>query len=292
MDGIIDANGEGLKGFEIGPGIRFDIPIFNRNQGGILRANAEVMQARYNRDAIRDQIVLDVRTAATQLRQAQDNLRDCPRPDFARASRGDHAVAERAFEGGGTSYLLVLQTTTDYVNAQIARTHADGGRTPGVCRARAERWPQTRNWSPIHGLSNCCRRRSSSTEPVPSPPLLEQRMNLAQLTWKATRRGRFAQPFSFADVARRRQRKRNRPPKWKLFPRETIIGRITLTPDAYRRLGITEAAVSQESVARHILIGGDTLIPQGKSIVVSAPCRERSPSTKGRRFHCPANGST
>jgi cobalt-zinc-cadmium efflux system outer membrane protein len=117
FDGIIDANGNGEQGYEMGPGIRFDIPIFNRNQGGIIRAESEIMQARYNRDAIRDQILLDVRTAESQLRQAIDNLR-IVRGQILPSLREATAVAEKAFDAGGTPYLMVLQTTTDFVNAQ------------------------------------------------------------------------------------------------------------------------------------------------------------------------------
>jgi outer membrane protein, heavy metal efflux system len=117
VDAAIDANEEGPKGFEIGPGLRIDIPIFNRNQGGITRADAELMQARYNRDAIRDQIVQDVRTAATKLRQAQDNL-SILRDEIVPSLREAATLAERAYEAGGTSYLLVLQTSTDYIAAR------------------------------------------------------------------------------------------------------------------------------------------------------------------------------
>lgn len=117
VDAMIDANSKGDQGYENGPGLRFDIPIFNRNQGGIIRANSEVMQARYNRDAIRDQIVLDVRTADSQLRQSMDNLR-IVREQILPALREATAVAENAYEGGGTTYLMVLRTTTDLVNAQ------------------------------------------------------------------------------------------------------------------------------------------------------------------------------
>jgi len=117
VDAAIDANEEGPKGFEIGPGLRIDIPIFNRNQGGIVRADAELMQARYNRDAIRDQIVQDVRTAAAQLKQAQDNL-TILRNEIVPSLREAVSLAERAYEGGGTSYLFVLQTTSDYIAAR------------------------------------------------------------------------------------------------------------------------------------------------------------------------------
>lgn len=61
------------------------------------------------------------------------------------------------------------------------------------------------------------------------------------------------------------------PAKVEVLPREIEIGRITLTPDAYRRLGITTAEVQIDHVARHYVVGGDVIIPQGKSTVVSAP---------------------
>jgi cobalt-zinc-cadmium efflux system outer membrane protein len=117
VDAAIDANEEGPKGFEIGPGLRVDIPIFNRNQGGIIRADAELMQAQYNRDAIRDQIVQEVRTAATQLEQAQNNL-TILRDEIVPSLREATTLAERAYDAGGTSYLQVLQTSTDYIAAR------------------------------------------------------------------------------------------------------------------------------------------------------------------------------
>ena len=117
VDAAVDANQKGQKGFEIGPGLRLDFPIFNRNQGGIARAQAELMQARYNRDAIRDQIVQEVRTAATQLKQAEQNLA-IVREQIVPALREATAVSERALESGGASYLLVLQTSSDYIAAR------------------------------------------------------------------------------------------------------------------------------------------------------------------------------
>ena len=61
------------------------------------------------------------------------------------------------------------------------------------------------------------------------------------------------------------------PAKVQVLPRETTLAQITLTADAFERLGITSANVMKESVERHVTIGGDVLVPNGKSIVVSAP---------------------
>ncbi len=45
VSAILDANAKGKNGFEIGPGILLEIPIFNRNQAGIVRAESELGRA-------------------------------------------------------------------------------------------------------------------------------------------------------------------------------------------------------------------------------------------------------
>ncbi len=141
IDGVIDANGKGNKGFEIGPGLRFDIPIFNRNQGGIVRADAELLQARRMRRAIHDQICQDVMLSIAQWQQAQEVVRlleaeTLPLLEEART------IAAKGYRDGGTPYLLILQTTTQYLDARTrhldqlaarARAQADFERAMG-CR--------------------------------------------------------------------------------------------------------------------------------------------------------------
>ncbi len=74
IDGVVDTRtGPGYT--RTGTGLRFDLPIFNRNQGGILRADWELNAAAHNRDAIRDQIYQEVRVSLQQLEQAHSNLR-------------------------------------------------------------------------------------------------------------------------------------------------------------------------------------------------------------------------
>jgi cobalt-zinc-cadmium efflux system outer membrane protein len=118
MDVGADANAQGEKGYEAGPALRFDVPIFNRNQGGILRADAELDQALHNRDAVRNQIVQEVRVAAAQARQAQENL-EILKNRVAPSLQEALAIAQNAYESGGASYLLVLQTTTQYLDARV-----------------------------------------------------------------------------------------------------------------------------------------------------------------------------
>ena len=120
IDAVADGNSDGLKGAEAGPGLRVDLPIFHRNQGGRLRAEAELQQALFNRDALRDQIVQEVRMAAAQLVQSRDNLallNERVLPSLQQAV----ALAQRGYEDGGAAYLLVLQTTTQYLDARARR---------------------------------------------------------------------------------------------------------------------------------------------------------------------------
>ena len=120
LDGVLDVR-SGPPGVNSGSrsagGLRFDIPIFNRNQGGILRADWELNAALHNRDAIRDQIVAEVRTAVRQLRQAQDNLEILER-DVRPALADALEISQKGFADGGTDYLLVLQTTSQYLDAK------------------------------------------------------------------------------------------------------------------------------------------------------------------------------
>ncbi len=116
VDGVVDVrNGPGYS--RTGGGLRAAVPIFNRNQGGILRADWEVNAALHARDAIHDQLVMDVRTASRQLRQAQDNLKILT-SDVAPALAEALSIAQKGFADGGTDYLLVLQTTTQYLDAR------------------------------------------------------------------------------------------------------------------------------------------------------------------------------
>lgn len=116
VDGVLDVrDGQGYT--RTGGGVRFDLPIFNRNQGGILRADWERNAAEHIRDAVHDQIVQEVRTAVRQLEQAQNNLTILT-DDIAPALQEALSISQKGFADGGTDYLLVLQTTSQYVDAR------------------------------------------------------------------------------------------------------------------------------------------------------------------------------
>ena len=117
LDAVYDANGSGSRGFESGPGLRFTIPIFNRNQGGIAIADAQVQRAARQYVTVRDRVTLEVRTAHTQLEQAQQNLQ-LVRNEILPALQQTQELARRNYENGGAPYFLVLQTTTQYLDAR------------------------------------------------------------------------------------------------------------------------------------------------------------------------------
>jgi cobalt-zinc-cadmium efflux system outer membrane protein len=116
VDGVLDVR-DGPGYTRTGSGLRFDLPIFNRNQGGIIRADWELNAALHNRDAIRDQIYQDVQVAYRQAVQAQTNLQILEAEVLPKLSQAVK-IAEQGFADGGTDYLLVLQTTSQYLDAR------------------------------------------------------------------------------------------------------------------------------------------------------------------------------
>ena len=63
---IIDAKDEGEDSLTVGPGLALEIPIFNQNDGKIAYAKAELEQAARRYEAVRQNIILEVKQAYTQ----------------------------------------------------------------------------------------------------------------------------------------------------------------------------------------------------------------------------------
>ncbi len=157
LDGVLDVR-DGRGYTHTGSGLRFDVPLFNRNQGGILRADWELNGAMHNRDAISDQIIADVRTAYRQLDQAYKNL-TILKQDVEPALVESLQIAKKGFEDGGSDYLIVLQTTTQYLTAKgqiLAQTAACNR---AVAELETQRWPK------LDRPSTCCCRVIAATSP-------------------------------------------------------------------------------------------------------------------------------
>lgn len=63
--------GDGIYRDFVGFGISFDLPVFNRNKGGIKMANIELEQAKINQKFVNNSIEKEVSLALNQLQRAQ-----------------------------------------------------------------------------------------------------------------------------------------------------------------------------------------------------------------------------
>jgi cobalt-zinc-cadmium efflux system outer membrane protein len=110
--------GRGANGFEQGPGLMIDLPIFNRNQGNIARAEAEIERAAKQLIAARLRIVAEVREAYTQLTQARE-AHQLWRTRVLPPLEQDVRLAGTAYRSGDVPYLFVLETARRYSDERL-----------------------------------------------------------------------------------------------------------------------------------------------------------------------------
>lgn len=122
--GVLDANGDGAEGFEIGPGLNADLPLFNRNQGAVARANVEVQRAGRRYAAARAQVVADVRSAAVRLNQAQQSLQAW-RDDIVPSLETEQRQAENAYQAGEVALFAVLDVSRRLVDGRMRQLDAE-----------------------------------------------------------------------------------------------------------------------------------------------------------------------
>ncbi len=119
VSAIAKEYGRGGNGkFEQGPGAQIELPIFNRNQGGISRAEAEIERAAKQLIAARQRVVAEVREAYAQLAQARES-RELWRARVLPPLEEDIRSAERAYKSGDVAYLFVLETTRRLTDARL-----------------------------------------------------------------------------------------------------------------------------------------------------------------------------
>ena len=122
--GILDGNGEGSEGAEVGPGLSAEIPIFFRNQGGTRRAEAEVERASYRYAAARTQVVAEVRSASVRLRQAQQAA-DAWRQEIVPSLEVEQRQAESAYKAGETPLFTLIDVNRRLVEGRTRQLDAD-----------------------------------------------------------------------------------------------------------------------------------------------------------------------
>lgn len=94
----------GALGFKTGPGLSVEIPLFNRNQGGISRAEAQLRRVTLQYLELAVQVRSEVRVSRIRLSQAKEQL-GLLRTDLLPLLRETLALAEKAYTNGNISYL-------------------------------------------------------------------------------------------------------------------------------------------------------------------------------------------
>lgn len=115
--GVIDANGGGEEGFELGPGVNVDVPIFSRNQGAITRAELEIERASYRYAAVRSQVIADVRSASVRVQQAEQAI-VAWRDDIVPSLETEQRQAESAYRAGEIPLFALLDVSRRLVDGR------------------------------------------------------------------------------------------------------------------------------------------------------------------------------
>jgi cobalt-zinc-cadmium efflux system outer membrane protein len=116
--GLVDINGEGKEGFEMGPGLQVELPLFNQNQGKTARAREELTQSLHLYAAERQRIAREVREAASRYDSSRRAL-DIVGRDLLPAAVLAAAGAEQAYARGAISYLALLEFKRRLLEARL-----------------------------------------------------------------------------------------------------------------------------------------------------------------------------
>jgi cobalt-zinc-cadmium efflux system outer membrane protein len=146
LSAVLDANEEGKEGFEAGPGLVVELPLFGRNKGRVARAEAELERETRRYAAERDRIALEVREAHMALQASTASLAVWESRILPTLEEGV-ARAEKALQLGEASPLEVLEARRALLEA---RFHAADART-SVTRAEAA-VAHSVGWSPGRGF--------------------------------------------------------------------------------------------------------------------------------------------
>ena len=121
--GILDANAKGKEGFEMGPGLQWEIPLFSQNKAGITRAQAELEKAMLNYVTKQQAIILEVQEASNQWQSSSETL-SYWHSDIVPSLENALEQTEAAYRSGETSFLSVLEKRRQLVEAQIHEINA------------------------------------------------------------------------------------------------------------------------------------------------------------------------
>ena len=107
VSAILDANGSG-RDREMGPGFSLVLPLLNQNQGGRVRAGAELARAEAGQRATEDRILLEVRDATARHGEAAERRRAW-QADVVAPLAASLATVKHQLASGDVSSLSVFQ---------------------------------------------------------------------------------------------------------------------------------------------------------------------------------------
>jgi cobalt-zinc-cadmium efflux system outer membrane protein len=122
--GILDGNGRGAADDEVGPGVSLDVPVFDRNQGGLGRAEAEVERASRHYAAVRAQIVAEVQGAEARVRRAEEAI-EAWRGSIVPSLEIEQRQARSAYQAGEIPLFALLDSSRRLVEGRTRLLEAE-----------------------------------------------------------------------------------------------------------------------------------------------------------------------
>lgn len=132
----LSSKGIGTNGILTGPGLSAEIPILNRNQGLIARADADVEAASRQYLNLKQRVAFEVYEARQLLVQAQELLNQLQQqvlPQLRQAA----TLAEQQYQEGDVAYLFVLEQSRGLIDAELRLADAEAAVRKG--KAQLER---------------------------------------------------------------------------------------------------------------------------------------------------------
>ena len=120
----LDANAKGSAGYEQGPGVVTELPVFSHNQGAVSRATAELERASRAYVALRAQVAAEVYTAYARLEQSQQALGIWSK-EIVPELEIEQRQAERAYEAGEVALISLLDVSRRVVLARMRALESD-----------------------------------------------------------------------------------------------------------------------------------------------------------------------
>ncbi len=115
--GQLDYNARGFDGRELGPGLIVTLPIFDQNQAGRARVDAEMRRAAWRYIAVRQRVLREVTEAHAALENAAMTRRRWP-AEVLDPLEKNVRLATHAYEAGGATYLAVLEANRRRIEAK------------------------------------------------------------------------------------------------------------------------------------------------------------------------------